>query len=131
MLRSRTCSFKTLATGGSSQWYAAGFGFETTPAIVAHFDFPTNIANNESDKVLIPYPNPTANLLSIPIRKKVVGKVTVEMFDLSGKLVLTENSLLNGAPLKINVSAITNGSYLIRTTFSDGTQDSYKIAVNR
>ncbi|TXB65177.1 T9SS type A sorting domain-containing protein [Vicingus serpentipes] len=122
---------KTLATGGSSQWYAAGFGFETTPAIVAHFDFPTNITNYESDKVLIPYPNPTANLLTIPLRKKVAGKVTVEMFDLSGKLVLTENSLLNGAPLKINVSAITNGSYLIRTIFSDGTQDSYKIAVNR
>lgn len=122
---------KTLPAGGSDQWYAAGFGFETSPAIVAHFDFPTHILANNNYQVLNPYPNPTVNLLTIPLRKKIVGNVIIEMFDISGKLVLTENLVIRNERLKLNVASITNGSYLIKTTFSDGTQNSYKIAVNR
>tara|TARA_R110001592_G_scaffold37439_5_gene124882 strand:+ start:2623 stop:4434 length:1812 start_codon:yes stop_codon:yes gene_type:complete len=122
---------KTLANGGTDQWYAAGFGFDSSPAIGVHFDFPTNVAENNNKKAIIPFPNPASNLLTIPVRKQIRGSVKIEIFDLLGKLVLTESSILNGNPLKINVAAITNGSYLIKTTFSDGTQDSYKIAVNR
>jgi len=34
-------------------------------------------------------------------------------------------------PLQINVASIANGSYVFKTTFADGTQDSFKVSVNR
>jgi hypothetical protein len=122
---------KTKPNGGADQWFAAGFGFETSPAITVHFDFPTDLVENNNNKAIIPFPNPASNLLTIPVRKQISGKVKIEMFDLLGKVVLTENSLLNGTSLKINVASLTSGSYLVKTTFSDGTKDAYKIVVNR
>ncbi|MCB9361110.1 MAG: T9SS type A sorting domain-containing protein [Flavobacteriales bacterium] len=122
---------KDKPAGGTDRWYAAGFGFDLTPAISVNFGLSTNVVENTNKEQMKPYPNPAANLLTIPIRKSIKGNVKIEMFDLLGKLVLTESSILNGNPLKINVAPIMNGSYVIRTIFSDGTIDSYKIVVNR
>ena len=122
---------KTKPNGGSDQWYAAGFGFETSPAIAVHFDFPTGLTELNSGKKLIPYPNPVSNLLTIPVRKKVSGSATVEILDVAGKLLLTETLIVGNERLKLNVSSISNGSYVLKTTFYDGTVDSYKIVINR
>lgn len=122
---------KTLPTGGSDQWFAAGFGFESSPSIGVHLDFPTNISEIKNEKEIIPYPNPVANLLTIPVRTKVNGVAQIEVFDMAGKLVLAKNAVIGTEKIQINVASIANGSYLFKTTFSDGSQDSFKIAVNR
>jgi hypothetical protein len=122
---------KDKPAGGTERWYAAGFGFDLTPAITVHFDFPTNIGENSSKEQIIPYPNPVANLLTIPVRKTIKGSITVEVFDLSGKLVLTKNQILGNKKLQVDVASIANGTYVFKTTFADGTQDSFKVSVNR
>ena len=55
----------------------------------------------------------------------------VEVFDLTGKLVLTENNTIGDEALKINVASISNGAYLFKLTFANGTTDQFKISVNR
>ena len=118
-------------TAGAVTWYSAGFGWDITPAISANIDFSTSDNSIATSVSAVPYPNPVINLLSVPVRKGVKGNVTVEVFDLAGKLVISENKTIANEPLKINVASISNGAYLFSLTFADGSKDSFKISVNR
>ena len=70
-------------------------------------------------------------MLNVPVRKGVKGNVTVEVFDLAGKLVISENKTIGEGSLKVNVASISNGAYLFSLTFADGSKDSFKVSVNR
>lgn len=121
-----------LPAGGAYEWYAAGFGYDVTPAVTVNFDItPVSVADVEDAASAIAYPNPVANLLNVPVRKSVTGSVQVEVFDLAGKLVLSENKTIVDGPLQINVASIANGSYVFKMTFANGTQDTFKVSVNR
>jgi len=123
---------KTLPSGGAATWYRDGFGWETIPAISATIDFPTSVNNAVVNEVAaVPYPNPAVNMLNVPVRKGVKGAVTVEVLDLTGKVVLSENKTIGEGPLKINVASIANGAYLFSLTFADGSKDTFKVSVNR
>lgn len=113
-----------------TDWYINGY-FGVTPAIVVNFMGEVGIDNINNEIMYFPYPNPTTNLLTIPLRKGVSGAVKVEVFDLTGKLVLSENQTIANEPLKVNVASIKNGTYLFQLTFADGTTDLFKISVNR
>lgn len=118
-------------SGNPNSWFLHGFGIETVPSIVINFDHEVGVNESQSLKDYFPYPNPVTNLLTVPLRKKVEGKVLVEVFDLTGKLVLTENNTIGDEALKLNVASISNGAYLFKLTFANGTSDQYKISVNR
>lgn len=92
---------------------------------------PTGINRTIIKEKLLPFPNPTTNLLTIPIRKGITENVLVEVFDLAGKLVLSENKIIGNEPLKVNVASIKNGAYVFHLTFVDGTKEVLKISVNR
>lgn len=134
---------RTKTTSGLDYWDFMGIGYGSIPSIklnLQHLDvepcnfppFPcVGIEEKVTEKPTIPYPNPATNLLTVPIRKKVEGKIFVEVFDLAGKLVLSENKIISNEQLKLNVSSISNGAYLFKLTFSDGTHDQFKVSVNR
>ncbi len=123
---------KTLPNGQAATWYRDGFGWDATPAVSATLDIATNINNNITTySFLAPYPNPAANLLTVPVRKGVVGNVTIEIYDLAGKLVISENQTIGNEPLKVNVASISNGAYVFSLTFVDGSKDTFKVSVNR
>lgn len=118
-------------TAGTETWYRDGFGWDVTPAISATIDFPTAVNNVTTVSTTAPYPNPAVNMLSVPVRKGVKGVVTVEVYDLAGKLVLSDNKTVGEGPLKINVASISNGAYIFNLQFADGSKDTFKVSVNR
>lgn len=135
---------KILPNGNAPIWDWKGFGFDKTPSISLiiddHIDsFPCNfppfpcvgIEEEVNENATIPYPNPTTNFLTIPIRSGVLGNVKIEVFDLAGKLVLSENKTISNEPLKLNVASIKNGAYLFNLTLANGTKEVFKISVNR
>ena len=123
---------KTLPAGGSDQWYAAGFGFDVSPAITVNFDLNgVSVEETQDSQLMTPFPNPAVNLLSVPIRNNKSGTVLIEVVDLAGKLVLSETKTIVNGPLKINVASIPNGTYLFKMTFDDGVSDAFKVSVNR
>lgn len=122
---------KTLPNGQAATWYRDGFGWDNAPAISVNFDIATGINSNLDEMSVIPYPNPAVNMLNVPVRKGVTGNVTVEIFDLAGKLVISENKTIGEGPLKVNVASISNGSYVFNLIFTDGSQDTFKVSVNR
>ncbi len=66
-------------------------------------DYPENLA----------YPNPVADVLTIPFRLEETGTVTVEVRDAAGKTVLSINELQDKGAQKafINISGLSKGIY--------------------
>lgn len=122
---------KILPNGSPAEWYAAGFGYDVSPAISLNFGYPVGQEELTTQNTLLPYPNPASNMLRVPVRKGVEGKVTIEVMDVTGKVVLSENNTIGNEPLRINVASIANGSYFFKLTFADGTVDTFKVSVNR
>ena len=124
---------KTLANGGADTWYRDGFGWDVTPAISVNFDVLTTAVKNQEhlNNDIVPYPNPAANLLRVPVRNGVKGDVTIEVYDLLGKLVISEKQTIGNEPLRVNVASIANGAYVFNLTFADGSTDTFKVSVNR
>ncbi len=120
-----------IQSGSPDDWYLEGFGYNKIPSITINFFGEVGLEKAFVESESYPYPNPTTNLLTVPVRKGVLGNVKVEVFDLTGKLVLSENQHIGNEPLKVNVASIKNGTYLFQLTFVDGTTDVFKISVNR
>jgi hypothetical protein len=114
----------------SEEWFDSGFGMDIVPALSVIMDIATSIDELEEEKG-IPYPNPVTNTLTVPLRKNIKGSVFIEIFDLTGKLVLSSTKRLADEALKINVSSLRNGYYMFQLTYSNGSKDSFKISVNR
>ena len=123
---------ETKTAGAVVTWYRDGFGWDITPATSLNVESPLGVNSVAAiNSALAPYPNPAINMLSVPVRKGVVGAVTVEIYDLAGKLVISENKTIGDGPLKVNVASISNGAYVFSLTFADGSKDTFKVSVNR
>ena len=64
------------------------------------------------------YPNPTNALVNFEIESKVTQKVTVELFDMSGKKVLSKNMQIDKGitPRQLTISNLTSGAYFLKVT---------------
>jgi len=123
-----------IATSGATPtWYTPGFGLDYCPAVNVVFDISSTVGidNANANNTLAPYPNPASNLLLVPVRKGVAGNVTVDIYDLAGKLVISEKQTIGNEPLRVNVASIANGAYVFNLTFADGSTDTFKVSVNR
>jgi subtilisin-like proprotein convertase family protein len=71
------------------------------------------------------YPNPTSGLIAIDVQG-AADDLTVEVLDLSGKLLLTKiyGSVIDGLHSNIDISNLASGVYLMRFTSGDSAQTS-------
>lgn len=122
--------FFPVNAGGT--WSPGGFGPDNTPAIITHLSVTTGIADEVKKSNLLPYPNPTADMISIPLGVEVKGNVTLNVFDLSGREVMSQN-ISNGvsSALRVDASSLSNGLHLFRLTFEDGTTTTFRAQINK
>ena len=81
-------------------WYAVGIG-----------NAPAAVKNMEMQSKLNVYPNPAAGV-EVFIDSDLEGKVTVEMFDLSGKQVMASKAVEGKTSL--NVANLVTGMYILK-----------------
>jgi hypothetical protein len=60
------------------------------------------------------YPNPAKNEFFINFPKSTMGKVNIEIFDMSGKLVASEYKVSADEKKPINTSTLINGTYIVK-----------------
>lgn len=60
------------------------------------------------------YPNPAKNEFYINFPSNTLGKVDVEIYDMSGKLISTENKISPESKKAISTSKLINGTYLVK-----------------
>ncbi|MFA6401291.1 MAG: T9SS type A sorting domain-containing protein [Salinivirgaceae bacterium] len=83
------------------------------PAIRLVFD-PEGINSQHKENQISVYPNPTQGMLSL----ENVLNATIELYDLSGKLLLKETSLNSNKSM--DLSMFNNGNYLVKIITDDG-----------
>lgn len=102
---------KILFAGGvalDSQW-------ETGKSIIGRLYSKTTSVSEIKEKVVNIYPNPAHNTITIDL--ELVQNATVTIFDISGKVVLTD-TIQNKQQL--DVSNLVNGNYVIFVTTAEG-----------
>jgi len=84
---------------------------------VESFDVPAECVLATSDvnagKALSIYPNPAKNEFFLKSGKNILGKVNVEIFDATGKLVSSQK--ISGADA-VNTQSLVNGVYVVKVT---------------
>jgi hypothetical protein len=70
------------------------------------------------------YPNPTKGELTVQIQSPKAERVSVVLMDISGKQVVQQNQVLvqGSNQLKLNMSGVAQGSYLVKVICANGCQ---------
>jgi hypothetical protein len=83
----------------------------TVPAECVLSTAETNAIKNVGISI---YPNPAKNEFYINFPSNTLGKVDVEIYDMSGKLISTENKISPESKKAISTSKLINGTYLVK-----------------
>ncbi|MGL4597632.1 MAG: T9SS type A sorting domain-containing protein [Bacteroidia bacterium] len=84
---------------------------------------PNSIKENDMDFGLSVYPNPSSDLMNVKFELASAGKVSVELFDMSGRLVRTESFGTQGIGVQsrpISVSGLATGIYHLKLQTEQG-----------
>ncbi len=93
---------------------------------------PADVSVNDADRVeLTPYPNPTANVLRIPLAG-MSGAASLSVFDLSGAVVMTNKVAVGGdQTLTVDLQSLANGTYIFRMEFENGKRSDFRVVVTK
>ncbi len=107
-------------------YYAAGFGADAISAMGLRV-FSANqlsIAENTSVQVSA-FPNPTTD--NVTISAAAEGNASLNVTDVSGKVVLTNNLDLSTGNVNVNLSSLEAGMYIFNVTFENGKTSQFNI----
>lgn len=90
----------------------------------------TNETSSVKNTPISIYPNPAKNEFFIDFPKNTLGKVNVEIYDMSGKLVSTENKISPDAKKAISTDKLVNGTYLVKVK-GLGIDTASKVIINK
>ncbi|MBK7691701.1 MAG: T9SS type A sorting domain-containing protein [Bacteroidetes bacterium] len=103
-------------------WLGAAYGANTPPRMASYGTWITEVIKYPSDNrkadVQI-YPNPATEMFTLEFDNEMVGRITVQMFDMTGKLVykLFDDQLkVSRNRLSFNSLALPKGMYFIRVS---------------
>ena len=113
-------------------WFGGGFGPDNTPAIITELALVTGIAENVNARDVTPYPNPTVDMIHIPFGTALVGTVTLKVYDVAGRSVMSEELCLkNTQELRVDVSTLSSGIHTFGLTFEDGSHTSFRVLITK
>lgn len=87
----------------------------------------TNISVNET--VLNVYPNPAATELNLSLTDINYGLSQVEIFDITGRLVLSDSNIADPQYHRISLTDLNSGTYIVKIGFATGEQLSKRLIV--
>lgn len=111
-------------------WYPGGFGTDVVPAIAAQMSANTVGIEDHSEVKLTPYPNPTKDIITIPVGSKT-GTTTLVATDLTGRVVLRQSVNAVSGNITVDASKFGNGNYLFNMNFEDGTHSKFTVVVTK
>ncbi|MDT8411356.1 MAG: PA domain-containing protein [Vicingaceae bacterium] len=124
-------SFPSFVDGTNA--FLNGFGLENVPALSVTFAPAGSVGVDEVNKEndITPYPNPANNIINIPVGK-FNGLAQVDIYDVTGKLVSSENVNLSSTNvISVDVANIENGTYIFKMTFADESTKAFNVLISR
>ncbi|MGI8892127.1 MAG: PA domain-containing protein, partial [Bacteroidia bacterium] len=121
-------------TGGVDQWFS-GFSSGIVPAIILHTSpqgLIIGVEENSVSSTIVPYPNPANDMIVIPLSDVYNGKVTVKVYDIAGRTVISEEVNMNNLNnFRFSTSNLTNGMYHFNLQFNNGSRASFPVVIAR
>lgn len=74
----------------------------------------TDELNTDADNTIYVYPNPMTGNCTVGFETTAQGKMTIELYEMSGKKILQEQELLSIGHHIYNLSGISNGTYTMK-----------------
>ncbi|MFV0564428.1 MAG: T9SS type A sorting domain-containing protein [Flavobacteriaceae bacterium] len=91
----------------------------------------TEIANTKTTEIKL-YPNPAKDYVNISLNNNNYNEVSVEVFNLNGQKVLSEQHTFNGTtPFELSTSTLSSGVYVVNITNKSKKTITKKLIVNR
>lgn len=111
--------WRTFAARGLGLNASAGFNDDINDQIQdynvpAECVLSTNEVQDVKANAISIYPNPAKNEFFINFPKNTMGKVNIEIFDMSGKMVASEYKVSADEKKAINTSTLINGTYIVK-----------------
>lgn len=120
-----------IKTGMNQQknWYN-GFSSGVTPSIALKtIDIAKlEIIENTSLKVNV-YPNPVIDQLTVEL-ESIENNAQINVIDISGKIIITEELLLNNGVTNFNMKSLENGMYIVKIQLKNGQNSVFNIIKN-
>jgi hypothetical protein len=110
-----------------------GFGPDLAPVISLDLvDVTVGTNDLTTAPEITPYPNPAQNFVMIPFSNDKKGMADLQVFDITGKMVMSERVNVTNNYLKsLSTNELENGSYLFRVTYADGSNTSFKLLISK
>ena len=108
-------------------WNVVGFG-GSFPAHTVRMSIDASVEEGEEVE-LTPYPNPANNVINIPFTS-ANGNAVVNIFDLTGKLVKTEQVATTGN-LTVDITELSAGTYVFDVDFENGKTSKFNVVVTK
>ena len=113
-------------------WFAGGFGTDNVPALVVNLELAIGIAEDIEKLEVTPYPNPTTDMINVPLGVSVSGDIHLTVYDVEGRLVLADEACQkNSSKLSLDVSSLSSGLHTFNLRFEDGSDTSFKVMIAR
>lgn len=106
-----------------------GLSTELSSSVMINMTTATGIEEQEV-KINPAYPNPVLNILTIPLNG-LAGFGTLNIIDLSGKIILSEQVNLSDSKLKVDVSNIAAGMYVFNLNLDNGKTSTFNVVVSK
>ncbi|QUY56736.1 T9SS-dependent M36 family metallopeptidase [Chryseobacterium arthrosphaerae] len=90
----------------------------------------TNEVKSVKENKISIYPNPASNEFYISFPTNTLGKVSVEIYDMSGKMVSSEDKISPDAKKAISTEKMINGTYIVKVK-GLGFESSSKVIVRK
>lgn len=93
---------------------------------------PTSVENTINDKEISLYPNPANDIVTIATGQAMWNNVsTIEVSDITGRLISTINAAPVDLKLQINTSTWASGTYLVNITMKDNSTVNKKLVISK
>ncbi|MGB0423053.1 MAG: phospholipase D-like domain-containing protein [Flavobacteriales bacterium] len=130
---------------GSHNWSSSAENFNDENTLIIHDaaianvfyqEFTARLAEVNPDNIqelpnglkVTLYPNPSTGIFSLQASNGTYGNMTVEVLDLTGKVVLKDN--MTSVVKTLNLAHLSNGLYLVNLTI-DGQSSSIKLQISK
>lgn len=113
-------------------WFAGGFGTDNIPALIVNLGSPFGIAEDLEKLDITPFPNPTVDRINIPLGTSISGDISLEVFDVKGKLVMSHESCQNNSgKLSLDCTSLSSGVHTFNLTFEDKSSTAFRVMITK
>lgn len=112
-------------TDGTQSFFgdiAPAISIETLPAAIAGVE-------ESVEDGLIAYPNPAVDMISIPVGNIEVNEVVI--YDVTGKIVSAQNVTNTNNVLRLDITSIPNGAYVVALNLENGSTSKINVVVTK